>query len=291
MDWWRECALSVSSPRLVARLADPALTARLFSFVRGRVPESDVGDIVQATIADALDAEEHPEGDEDLVRWLFGICRHKLVDWFRRMRREVPLDLEEDEQNAPATSVPTSAIDLARWARRELPKGKHNEQTLEWMLREGEGEKLEAIAAEANVPPPAVRQRVSRLRKYYRKRWAAQAAALAALLLVALAVAFALRRRKPEQVAPRPDPSFEAPAPVAPPPVPLSLPAASSEPDAGPAPPVSAPVPVPTAPPRTTAPRPRATVAPPTKKAPAFDPFDSKSSGTPAAPAGSGGLK
>jgi DNA-directed RNA polymerase specialized sigma24 family protein len=292
--------LSVSSPSLVARLTDPALTARLSHFVRGRVPESDVDDIVQATIADALDAEEHPEGDEDLVRWLFGICRHKLVDWFRRMRREVPLDLEADEENAPAASVPTSALDLARWARRELPKGKHNEQTLEWMLREGEGEKLEAIAAEANLPPPAVRQRVSRLRKYYRKRWAAQAAALAALLLVAIAVAFALRR-KPEQVAPRPDPSlrppapFEPPAPVAPPPAPSSVPAASSEPDAAPAPPASAPVPAPTSPPRRTAPRPHSTVAPPTKaaprKVPSVDSIDSTSSTppAPAAPASSSG--
>ena len=38
------------------------------------------------------------------------------------------------------------------------------------MLREGEGEKLETIAAEANVPAPRVRQRVSRLRRYYKAR-------------------------------------------------------------------------------------------------------------------------
>jgi RNA polymerase sigma factor (sigma-70 family) len=254
--------MTMSSPRLVARLADPDLTARLSHFVRTRVPEADVGDIVQATLADALAADEHPDGDEDIIRWVFGICRHKLVDWFRRMRREVPRDLEGNEEAAPAESVPTSAMDLMRWARKELPPGKENEQTLEWMLREGEGEKLENIAAEANLPAPRVRQRVSRLRRYYKKKWAAQAAAVAALLLVALAiVVFALRKKDQDQVAPRPEPSFVPsslpPAPVGPPEVPPSLPAGSTQPDAAPAPSASAP-PLPTA---TSAP-------PPTKPSP-----------------------
>lgn len=237
--------MTMSSPRLVARLADPDLTARLSHFVRTRVPEGDVGDIVQATLADALAADEHPEGDEDIVRWVFGICRHKLVDWFRRMRREVPHDLEANENAAPAESVPTSAMDLMRWARKELPPGKENEQTLEWMLREGEGEKLENIAAEANVPAPRVRQRVSRLRRYYKKKWAAQAAAVAALLLVALAiVVFALRKKDQDRIAPRPEPSFVPsalpPAPVGPPEAPPSLPAGSTQPDAAPPPAPSA---------------------------------------------------
>jgi RNA polymerase sigma factor (sigma-70 family) len=236
--------MTMTSPRLVARLADPDLTARLTHFVRTRVPEGEVSDIVQAAIADALAAEEHPEGDEDIVRWLFGICRHKLVDWFRRMRREVPRDLEANEDAAPAESAPTGAMDLMRWARKELPPGRENEQTLEWMLREGEGEKLETIAAEANLPAPRVRQRVSRLRRYYKKKWAAQAAAVAALLLVALAIVFALRRKDQQQVAPRPEPSFapsaQPPAPVGPPEVPQSLPAASTQPDAAPAPSASA---------------------------------------------------
>jgi DNA-directed RNA polymerase specialized sigma24 family protein len=232
--------MTMSSPRLVARLADPDLTARLSHFVRTRVPEDEVKDIVQSTITDALAAEEHPEGDEDIVRWVFGICRHKLVDWFRRMRREVPRDLEANEDAAPAESAPTSAMDLMRWARKELPPGKENEQTLEWMLREGEGEKLETIAADANVPAPRVRQRVSRLRRYYKKKWAAQAAAVAALLAVVLAIVFALRRKEQQQVAPRPEPSFVPsalpPAPVGPPEVPPSLPAGSTQPDASPPP-------------------------------------------------------
>ncbi|HEX3850670.1 MAG TPA: hypothetical protein VHW01_06860 [Polyangiaceae bacterium] len=46
--------------------------------------------------------------------------------------------------------------------------------TLEWMLREGDGEKLEQIARDANLPAPRVRQRVSRLRCFLREQWAAE---------------------------------------------------------------------------------------------------------------------
>jgi DNA-directed RNA polymerase specialized sigma24 family protein len=289
----RESALDASAPRFVARLADPALNARLSHFVRARVPESDADDILQATLADALAAPEPPEDDEDLARWVFGICRHKIVDWFRRGRREVPVDLTGDEYALPAATLPASAIDLAHWARRELPKGRHNEQTFEWMLREGEGEKLEAIAADANLPAPAVRQRVWRLRRYFQKRWAAQAAAVAALLIVALVVFFALRR-KPEPIAPRPDPSFEPspnlPAPIAPPLTPSPLPALSAEPDASPIrkeAPVKTPAPVQRK--RTAVPRPHATVAPPKPASKKGPPVNSTFDSTPpmAAPAAS----
>jgi RNA polymerase sigma factor (sigma-70 family) len=228
--------MNVSSERLVAKLADPSLTAALSHFVRARVPEPEVQDIVQSTLTEALDADQHPDGDEDIVRWVHGICRHKVVDWFRRSRREVPRDLESGEEGpvAAAESAPQSAMDLLRWAQKELPEGEENEKTLEWMLREGEGEKLETIAAEANVPAPRVRQRVSRLRRYYKARWAAQTAALAALLLIALAIALSLRRRH-DEVAPAPGPSLvptmmPTPPPAGPELPPSERPAESTQP-------------------------------------------------------------
>jgi RNA polymerase sigma factor (sigma-70 family) len=229
--------MHVAPERFIAKLSDPSLTAGLSHFVRSRVPEPEVQDIVQSTLTEALDAEHHPEEDEDIVRWVYGICRHKVVDWFRRARREVPRDLESPEEGAPvaaAESAPQSAMDLLRWAKKELPEGEENEKTLEWMLREGEGEKLETIAAEANVPAPRVRQRVSRLRRYYKQKWAAQTAALAALLLIALAIALSLRRRH-EEVAPAPGPSFvpsstPTPVPTAPELPPSSSPAMSTTP-------------------------------------------------------------
>jgi len=260
--------MHVASDRLVAKLADPALAAALSHFVRARVPESEVKDIVQATLTDALDAPRAPDDDEEINRWVHGICRHKVIDWFRRTRREVPRDLENEDDGPPpaaADSAPVSAMDLLRWAKKELPPGEDNEKTLEWMLREGAGEKLEAIAAEANLPAPRVRQRVSRLRRHYKMRWAAQAAALAALLLIALAIAFALRR-KYDVVAPAPGPSLEPPSPTQQELPPPEAPAQSTEPQVPPPAPTPSALPdlkpVPTSSPTEPAPRFDSTPAP-----------------------------
>lgn len=240
---------AVSSARLVAKLADPALAAALSHFVRARVPESEVKDIVQSTLIAALDADAAatPVEDEEIVRWVHGICRHKIVDWFRRSKREVPRDLEEEGPGQPAIaaaeSAPQSAMDLLRWAQKELPAGEENAKTLEWMLREGAGEKLETIAAEAQVPAPRVRQRVSRLRRYYKARWAAQTAALAALLLIAIAIALALHQRK-DEVAPAPVPTLTpVPVPTAPESPAPELPALSSQPPPSPPPQARPPAP------------------------------------------------
>lgn len=55
------------------------------------------------------------------------------------------------------------------------------------MAREGDGERLEAIAAEENVSAANVRQRVSRLRRTLYKRWLLELAAVAVVALVVAA--------------------------------------------------------------------------------------------------------
>jgi hypothetical protein len=50
--------------------------------------------------------------------------------------------------------------------------GKRDEETMEWLLREHVGERLADIAVENDLPPAVVRQRVSRLRRALRSRWA-----------------------------------------------------------------------------------------------------------------------
>ena len=58
--------MSVSSAgRRVTRLAHPALRASLSTFVRARVPVSEVDDIVQSALAEALAAERAPEDDDE----------------------------------------------------------------------------------------------------------------------------------------------------------------------------------------------------------------------------------
>jgi RNA polymerase sigma factor (sigma-70 family) len=153
-----------------ARLADPALRSAVEAAVRRRVRGDDAEDVVQATLADVLSAAEVPEDAEEFRRFVFGVARNKVFDHFRRQRRESE-GLDDHDPAGP--EAPLSARDILRWAEDELPDSE-SKNTLEWMLREGDGEKLEHIARDAQVPAPRVRKRVSRLRKFLRDRWAAE---------------------------------------------------------------------------------------------------------------------
>jgi RNA polymerase sigma factor (sigma-70 family) len=201
-----------------AVLGDASLVSALTRYVRSRVPGDDADDVVQATLADALAAREAPDDEREIKLWVYGIARNKVADFFRRGRREVLRDPNVvDEDAAPESAGNAGAAgarDLLRWAKRELPTGEGAESTLEWMIREGEGEKLEAIAAEANVPAPRVRQRVARLRRHFRARWAAQIAA--ALAVVGLAIAVYYATRTPPVARKLPAPVESAPFVVTP---------------------------------------------------------------------------
>ncbi len=160
--------------------------------VKKRVPESEVEDIVQAALAEAVESPHAPTEGEALRRWIFGVAKNKVVDFHRRRGRE-----SFDLPDVAGSDAPHLEADLLRWAERNLPEGDEAQKTLDWMLREGEGEKLESIAAAERVPAPRVRQRVSRLRKHLRAHWQREIAILAALG-VAVAIVFWLRKREPE---------------------------------------------------------------------------------------------
>jgi RNA polymerase sigma factor (sigma-70 family) len=165
-------------------LADPCLHIELARSVRRRVDAADVDDVVQATLLEAMKAQAVLHGREDLRRFVFWVARQKVVDWHRHRGRERDRTLPAEElgaQTEPAT-------DLLRWALGVLPPGKASQETLSWLLREGDGETLAEIAAAEHVPAPLVRKRVSRLRRYFRQRWSKEAAALALLLVATMAL-------------------------------------------------------------------------------------------------------
>jgi DNA-directed RNA polymerase specialized sigma24 family protein len=190
--------MTPNSPAQKENPIGPDLRAALVAMVRKRVPESDVEDIVQATLTEAVVSPHAPRESDALRRWLFGVAKNKVVDFHRRRGRE-SFDLPE----VAGSPAPHQEADLLRWAEKNLPPGEDAQKTLDWMLREGEGEKLESIAESEHVPAPRVRQRVSRLRRHFKENWKREVAMLAALgVLVTVAIALWLREKeKPENIA------------------------------------------------------------------------------------------
>jgi RNA polymerase sigma factor (sigma-70 family) len=164
--------------------------------VRRRVPESEVEDIVQSTLADAIESPHAPKDSDSLRRWIFGVAKNKVVDYHRRAGRET-FELPE----VAGRPAPHAEADLLRWAEEHLPPGEENKTTLDWMLREGEGEKLEWIAESEKVPAPRVRQRVSRLRRHLKAHWQKEVALLATVGVLLTILALVLRRREPDPIA------------------------------------------------------------------------------------------
>jgi DNA-directed RNA polymerase specialized sigma24 family protein len=227
-------AMSQVLPAMKSRLSDPELRREVEAAVRRRVRGDEAEDVVQATFADVLAAPNAPAEPDEFRRFVFGVARNKVFDHFRRRKH---LATGETELEPAAPEPPLSARDILRWAEGALPDSEA--QTLEWLLREGDGEKLEHIARDARLPATRVRKRVSRLRKFFRERWTAELA-LAGLLLAlcTLGVVYLLGRgkqpkdvveREPSRPAPSATPA-PRPAPEAPRALPPSAPAGSVPP-------------------------------------------------------------
>ena len=166
-------------------LARPEVREGLVSFVRRVVARDDVSDVVQTVLCEALASPRSPTEPEELARWVRAIAKHKVVDYRRRSGRLV---LDPDVADAPAhADVPP--VDERRALGEVLAETttSRDRETLDWMVREHQGEAFCAIAEEAGLTSPAVRKRVSRLRQALRSRlaWAAALVALVALGLVA----------------------------------------------------------------------------------------------------------
>ena len=202
----------MSSVDLRTLLSEPTRIRALTQCVRAKIPTHDVDDVVQSTLTDALSAACPPLDVPALDRWLVGIARHKVADYYRSQRRE-RADGDIDGHNVAADSHPESTRDLLHWVHGELRSDSEAPRTLEWMMREADGDRLESIAEENNISAPAVRQRVSRLRRYLRERWLLQLSA--AVTLVALAVGVYAYHQRGPTVEPEPMVRVDSPAQVA----------------------------------------------------------------------------
>jgi DNA-directed RNA polymerase specialized sigma24 family protein len=198
------------SPRSArAELSDPTLRLFLARYLRRRLPAADADDALQAVYCAALEARRVPDDAVELRRWLTVIARRKVASFYERASSE---QLGDPPEQA-VEPAPVEAISLLRWAEREAANSQveHVDETLDWMARESDGEKLEAIAAEAHIPSTRVRQRVVRLRRFMRARWALE---LSAALLFAATVWWLWPRPAQSIVIPSPMPSVSITVPV-----------------------------------------------------------------------------
>lgn len=196
-----------------AAFSDPRLLASIAQIVRRHVPASDVDDIVQSALADAVASTDAPEEPEALRRWLSGVVKHKIADFHRRHHRRRELALDEAPPFESSELPSHEERDLLRWATRQLPSEGDAQKTLEWMMHEADGEKLEAIAERERMPAERVRQRVSRMRAFFRERWRHELAIVAAALTLAIIAWFAWTKEKAPPIAHDPVPTI-APKPV-----------------------------------------------------------------------------
>lgn len=171
-------------------IVEPDLLRSLRGMVRRRVPEADVEDIVQAALCDALAAPVAPADPDEVPRWVTAIAKNKIADHFRRARREERLEVVP----AQAVHEPHDERAMLREIAGEA-RTPGNLKTLSWIVREASGEQLAEIAAEEQLPPEVVRQRVSRWRKRLRTTFLIAAASLA--------VFFVARTFWPSQVDPQ----------------------------------------------------------------------------------------
>ncbi len=181
--------------------------AALVALAKRKVPPHEAEDLVQQVLTEAIGSAHRPEEPGSARKWIYGILRNKIAD-YHRAKKPMKAAVVLDELAHPSATTEQEQS-LLRWAMRELPSGYDAQQTLDWLLREGDGEKLEDIAESDNVPAPQVRQRVSRLRRYFRERWLAQLAA-AAVIAVLFGIWLVIRT-KPQELAITPAPERRAP--------------------------------------------------------------------------------
>jgi DNA-directed RNA polymerase specialized sigma24 family protein len=217
-----ENARARSDSQSSAWIAEPGVRDALRRYFARRAPAADVDDLVQGTLTDVLAAANAPAERNEWNRWVYGVARHKLADHFRARPREALLADGAEEEHIAAESAPHSARDLLRWAERELPEGDHAESTLEALLDEADGEAFEDVARARKLPPARLRQRVTRLRRHFRERWAAQVAWIGVVLVFGFGIWFGMQWKpgKPldpivveEPRLPSPTASAEEPAP------------------------------------------------------------------------------
>jgi len=133
---------------------------RLRRFIRNRVPDVDVEDILQDVFSELVEAYRLVKPIEQAGAWLFRVARNRIIDRFRRRSKEPPLPLPFDpaagslEDLLPSPDAGPEAVyargvllDEIASALAELPE----EQRFVFVAHEIEGRSFRELAAETGV--------------------------------------------------------------------------------------------------------------------------------------------
>ena len=168
---------------LRVEIATPELRRNIVRLVGSRVPAVDADDVVQSALCAALTSAHVPNDPTKRVRWLFGIVRHKIADYYRVGRREAPLMMSAAAVDAAHAEDVGDSVETRQLLERifdDVQSDARAAQTLAWIVREHGGESLSEIARKEAVSAASVRQRVSRMRRALRAKWLPLAAAMLA---------------------------------------------------------------------------------------------------------------
>jgi DNA-directed RNA polymerase specialized sigma24 family protein len=199
-----------------ARVADPRVGGTLQRWLRGRAPQGEVADMVQAVLADLLPYPDPPQTVEGLITLGRSMLRNKLVDLYRYRTRVraveiVPRDDGLDETvGAPAPAHAWDEVD--RKKREQLVAGLVVDGKLTAadvdMLARADDEGYGALADELGTNEAALRKRAHRKRKLLHATWVRYAAIGVPGLVVVAIILYGLR--EPDHVsAPAPANSTE----------------------------------------------------------------------------------
>ena len=132
--------------------------------------EGAAEEIVQITFLAALQATQSYAGRSSEKSWLFGILKHKILDYFREIKNNKPFDLTPDDDQDPCEYVPTGHWKkIPKDWRLDPEKSMENQELSEklalclgnlsekfrqiFVLKELDGVSSEQICKEFNIKP------------------------------------------------------------------------------------------------------------------------------------------
>ncbi|SMF05754.1 RNA polymerase sigma factor [Pseudobacteriovorax antillogorgiicola] len=133
---------------------------RILGYLKAKgCPDKDAEDLMQMVLFKVHHKRFHYDPNYPFATWVFTIVRNTLIDYFRRQKKEVPI-----ENDIPNEEKPQVPIDLAAY---QAKLSKRHQEALH--LRYEQDLSFEEVAQHLGSNPVAARQIVSRAIRQLRK--------------------------------------------------------------------------------------------------------------------------